>query len=440
MATQFTTGTSPQTGSGQVWVENSNGEWEIANVTAPGVVRQIFTADGTYTPSPGMILCEVIATGAGGGGGYARTTTDGDTAAGGGGQAGGTAIKLYTPAEIGATAAIVIGSGGTGGEAATPTAGTDGGTTTFTPTGTGATLTCDGGDVGSSEAIDGTGSGNSANGGSSNGTATGGDINISGDDGRSGNSWYDSGASKECGLSGDGGGSYWGGRGRGTNMSGSSANFTATGQDAEGYGSGGGGGVSRNGGKADGGDGSAGIVVVTEYIRQSVLSPIVYDSAGTSVLDFTTDNAVHVTATSGLSFDAGTNYLDDYEEGTWTPALTGNSYTYTRQDGFYVKVGNLVWVQGHIIIATVSGTSNSKLSGLPYALANLSGPAYYPTLMLHTRGCAWNGADQVFIMLDNNATTGALMGSVENGSRVDITGSQQAASDEFWFSGCYRSA
>ena len=84
----------------------------------------------------------------------------------------------------------------------------------------------------------------------------------------------------------------------------------------------------------------------------------------------------------GLAFPAtavavaNANTLDDYEEGTWTPALyyqnaTGVTRTYTAQDGGYTKIGNTVTVWGFISGATSNSGSyandNIGISGLPFA-------------------------------------------------------------------------
>jgi hypothetical protein len=85
----------------------------------------------------------------------------------------------------------------------------------------------------------------------------------------------------------------------------------------------------------------------------------------------TTGNFVVGTSGKGIDFSAtpgtGTSeLLADYEEGTWTPALTGPaSQTYTST-GYYVKVGSTVLIQG-IITWTVapSGGSNYRVA-LPF--------------------------------------------------------------------------
>ena len=79
-------------------------------------------------------------------------------------------------------------------------------------------------------------------------------------------------------------------------------------------------------------------------------------------------------ATQVASSDANT--LDDYEEGTWTPSVTGGvtSPTYTQQYGNYVKIGKLVVAFARILFA--SGTGNGAqlvISGLPFTPAGSSG-------------------------------------------------------------------
>ena len=62
---------------------------------------------------------------------------------------------------------------------------------------------------------------------------------------------------------------------------------------------------------------------------------------------------------AGISFDNGTNYLEDYEEGTWTPSV-GGSATYTLQVGHYTKIGNQVFITGIILINSISGADHTN--------------------------------------------------------------------------------
>jgi hypothetical protein len=71
-------------------------------------------------------------------------------------------------------------------------------------------------------------------------------------------------------------------------------------------------------------------------------------------------------ATQSASSDANT--LDDYEEGTWTPAWVNiGTGTYTTQFGRYTKVGRLVTIECYLVLATLgSASGTATISGLPF--------------------------------------------------------------------------
>jgi len=69
------------------------------------------------------------------------------------------------------------------------------------------------------------------------------------------------------------------------------------------------------------------------------------------------------------------NYLDDYEEGTWTPTYGGSTgdptVTYDTQSGDYTKVGSLVTVRFELGTDAVSGGSgNILINGLPFPVSD----------------------------------------------------------------------
>lgn len=74
-------------------------------------------------------------------------------------------------------------------------------------------------------------------------------------------------------------------------------------------------------------------------------------------------------ATQSASTDANT--LDDYEEGTWTPAVTAGSGTITTVGtvvGVYTKIGRLVTISFSVAITTNgTGASYIQITGLPFA-------------------------------------------------------------------------
>lgn len=231
------------TSSGGVPTYNTNLPFNLVNT-------QVFTSDGTYTPTSGMKYCEVECIGGGGGGGGAANSAAGGSVGGGGG-AGSYAKIILSAATVGASKAIDVGANGTGG-AAGNNAGTAGADTTF-----GSTL-C----VGKGGSAGGGSAANSFGTGGAGGVAGTGTLTVVG-----GAGWQGVASSSTVVnsiLSGTGGASYFGG-GNGAQANSSAA--TTTGTNASGYGNGGNGGTSfANGGNAAGGNGSPGIVIVTEYI------------------------------------------------------------------------------------------------------------------------------------------------------------------------------
>jgi hypothetical protein len=66
--------------------------------------------------------------------------------------------------------------------------------------------------------------------------------------------------------------------------------------------------------------------------------------------------------------------LDDYEEGTWTPAYTSSgtasTFSYGLQIGTYTKIGNRVLFTMRLYTNTTGntlGTGDVSISGLPFA-------------------------------------------------------------------------
>ena len=115
-----------------------------------------------------------------------------------------------------------------------------------------------------------------------------------------------------------------------------------------------------------------------------------------------------ISAPSGIELGSGldntdANTLDDYEEGSWTPSLGGNT-SYNSQVGRYVKVGNKVTVWANIYVNSIGTGSARDLSGLPFAPSNISemnvngnAVSYYVTLATSVSG--------LFAIPTKNATT-----------------------------------
>jgi hypothetical protein len=85
------------------------------------------------------------------------------------------------------------------------------------------------------------------------------------------------------------------------------------------------------------------------------------------------DNLVINTSGKGIDFSAtsgtGTSELfDDYEEGTWTPTLTGYGGTPTVT-GIYTKIGDTVFLDLEITLDGTSDASNYVIDSLPFSVS-----------------------------------------------------------------------
>ena len=67
----------------------------------------------------------------------------------------------------------------------------------------------------------------------------------------------------------------------------------------------------------------------------------------------------------GVNSATASNLLDDYEEGSWTPSLSGVS-SHSVAVGQYVRIGNTVTAHANVN-GVVSGSGSMTLSGLPFA-------------------------------------------------------------------------
>ena len=138
---------------------------------------------------------------------------------------------------------------------------------------------------------------------------------------------------------------------------------------------------------ATGGDPSIGVGItgVQDYywsIDNSDSDKLKLLANGSSILDFTpagaatfSDNVIIGTSGKGIDFSAtagtGTSeLLDDYEEGSWTPVVTGSTSagtgTYGNQIGLYTKVGRVVHFQCWLQVSAHTGTGVTLINGLPF--------------------------------------------------------------------------
>ena len=78
----------------------------------------------------------------------------------------------------------------------------------------------------------------------------------------------------------------------------------------------------------------------------------------------------------GIKFGSDTNAanaLDDYEEGTWTPAAASSSSNVAaiaNANGHFTKIGNVVTINFYADITPSATNTQIRLQGLPYSVAD----------------------------------------------------------------------
>jgi hypothetical protein len=140
--------------------------------------------------------------------------------------------------------------------------------------------------------------------------------------------------------------------------------------------------------------------LATTVVSPTLTTPVVTTTiavGGTTPAN--TGSGVSFPATQSASSDANT--LDDYEEGTWTCTIDGQSSTAT---GIYTKIGNLVHVACNFSCNTNAATSSAMaLNGLPFTSASTA-----------------TGAAPVYITSGVSAGTGNNVASFATGTSVII--------------------
>lgn len=143
-------------------------------------------------------------------------------------------------------------------------------------------------------------------------------------------------------------------------------------------------------------------------------------------------------AVQNASSDANT--LDDYEEGTFTPAfvaVTTGTFTYSIQTGRYTKVGQMVVANGYMVLSAISSASgNLTISGLPFACANVSNLRYFAATQFSAIDL---NAGYTSLMLYGNAnsTTMSIQQMGDNVAAIGIAVANITASSEIGFTLAY---
>ena len=134
----------------------------------------------------------------------------------------------------------------------------------------------------------------------------------------------------------------------------------------------------------------------TEYMARFFTDGAV-DLYHNNALKFSTaTTGVNVTGGIGLGGTGTANILDDYEEGTWTPAISGGSLSFTAiTEARYTKIGRIVVINLYVDVDNVTNSANLVFNGLPFASSSYTGTG--------------------IVNLASNSTGGTVLVRVESG-------------------------
>lgn len=141
-----------------------------------------------------------------------------------------------------------------------------------------------------------------------------------------------------------------------------------------------------------------------------------------------------------LSSDART--LDFYLEGEFAPqfASTGMTYTYSNQQGYFTRVGNIVHFTLYLNIDTISGTPTTTITilDLPYTASSESNN-FTPISVGHINNIDYPvGYTQMGGYIAPNSTTITMQYYGDNVASQNAQASNMASGSRLMYSGSYR--
>lgn len=130
---------------------------------------------------------------------------------------------------------------------------------------------------------------------------------------------------------------------------------------------------------------------------------------------------------TSISFDSGSNFLDYYEEGTWTPTITSNgtpptSVGYNVNTGYYTRVGDLVTVSAFIQVSSITlgpGTGAVRIAGLPFTVKNVSALYWVGAVEIGSVNLSLSGSYLTANAI-NNTTQAQLIQCLGNTGATDL--------------------
>ena len=137
----------------------------------------------------------------------------------------------------------------------------------------------------------------------------------------------------------------------------------------------------------------------------------------------------------GVSSATASNLLDDYEEGTYTPAMTVASGSLTVHGSHntlaYTKIGRVVHVQGEMRFSAVSSPSGNFSVSLPFAVADLGeGAARFMSAPVGQSSFGGTPDATYYCRTTSEGTTTAFFATHNSGSDTGVNANQVSTSTE----------
>ena len=186
--------------------------------------------------------------------------------------------------------------------------------------------------------------------------------------------------------------------------------------------------------------------IAADAITEAKIADDAVLSAHIGAGDFTFPSGSLILGTAGKGIDFSAHgqaagmtgeLLDEYEEGTFTPATSGFSYTYNT--GYYKKIGNLVYIQAYVIVDTRTSGSRTSIGGLPFTSESHHADSRYPL-----SAARWQSLHVSTISIapfvTNNATTIGMDGEAASASTCDGNIEVWGDDAQMTIAGCYMAA
>ncbi len=178
------------------------------------------------------------------------------------------------------------------------------------------------------------------------------------------------------------------------------------------------------------------------------IGKILYNNNG-DYMAFNTNGSerLRILSGGGLTFNGDTataNALDDYEEGTWTATVTGQtSGSWNLDTNYdtlaYTKVGRVVHIQGYLSITSESSPSGDLQISLPFNSASLTDNAEYGAINVALR-LHGGTLDNITGVIDAGSNTIELIAIAEDGTHNWIDDSDIDSAFSMYIGGSYIAA